>query len=67
MESDCKSEIKNFNEVLVKNGVKVLRPKNIDGLNQIFTRDIGFVIENKFFISIQLNREERRKKELKII
>ena len=44
LESDCISEIKNFNEILVKNGVKVLRPKNIDGLNQIFTRDIGFVI-----------------------
>ena len=65
LESDCKSEIKNFNEVLVKNGVKVLRPKNIDGLNQIFTRDIGFVIENKFFISNTIKQRGKEKEGIK--
>ena len=38
-------------EDLRKHNVKVIRPKNTDGLNQIFTRDISFVIENKFIIS----------------
>jgi len=37
-------------KVLLKYQIKVYRPQNIKGLNQIFTRDIGFVIENKFLI-----------------
>ena len=65
LENDCKSEIKNFNEVLVKNGVKVLRPENVDGLNQIFTRDIGFVIENKFFISNTIEQRGKEKEGIK--
>ena len=65
LESDCKSEIKKFNELLVKNGIKVLRPKNINGLNQIFTRDIGFVIENKFFISNTIQQRGKEKEGIK--
>ena len=34
--------------VLEKYNVKVYRPKVIEGYNQIFTRDIAFVIEDKF-------------------
>lgn len=46
----CK-EIKTFEDVLIQNGVEVLRPTNLPGIEQIFSRDIGFVIEDFFFIS----------------
>lgn len=36
--------------VFIKYDVKVYRPENIPSLNQIFCRDIGFVIEDKFII-----------------
>ena len=42
-----------------------LRPKNIDGLHQIFTRDIGFVIENKFFISNTIEQRGKEKEGIK--
>lgn len=41
-------ELEAVAEVFEKHGVKVLRPKIIENYNQIFTRDIGFVIEDKF-------------------
>lgn len=47
-EADMVTEIKAFADVLEKYGVKVYRPKIIEGYNQIFARDIGFVIEDKF-------------------
>lgn len=31
-------------------GVNVLRPRNLPGTNQIFTRDIGFVIDSKYIV-----------------
>ncbi len=50
-EEDICSEIKTFEEILLKNGVQIFRPSNIPNVDQIFTRDIGFVIEDNFFIS----------------
>ncbi len=50
-EDDIRNEIKTFEEVLIKNGIQVLRPTNLPKIEQIFTRDIGFVIEDYFFIS----------------
>ena len=35
-EEDCKIEIENFNNILFKNGVEVLRPNSIQNLDQIF-------------------------------
>ncbi|MDA8886405.1 arginine deiminase family protein [Bacteroidia bacterium] len=46
-EKNMVSEMESFAEVLLKHDVEVLRPTNIDHLNQIFTRDICFVIEDK--------------------
>lgn len=45
------AEIASFEAVLKKHGVEVLRPMNILRLNQIYARDIGFVIDNTFVIS----------------
>ena len=55
-------QIESFANVLKKHGVNVFRPLNIKGLNQIFSRDVAFVIEDKFFISnIIPNRESEIK------
>lgn len=47
-ESDMIYEMSAFQQVLQRYGVKVYRPTLIPNLNQIFARDIGFVIEDKF-------------------
>ncbi len=50
-EIDMLDELNQLEEVLVKYNVKVYRPKVIHDYNQIFSRDIGFVIDNFFIIS----------------
>ena len=58
-EEDMIYEMDCFEKVLVKHGVKVYRPEIIENYNQIFTRDISFVIEDTLFISnILPNREK---------
>ena len=47
-EKDMIEEMEAFASVLEKYGVKVYRPEIIPDYNQIFSRDIGFVIEDKF-------------------
>jgi len=49
LESDMIIELENFSNVLKKYGVIVHRPDNIYNCNQIFTRDVGFVIDSYFF------------------
>ena len=58
-ESDMVYEIARFKDVLERYGVTVLRPDEIDGLNQIFTRDIGFVIDD-FFIKSNILPDRSR-------
>ncbi|MFY7810236.1 MAG: dimethylarginine dimethylaminohydrolase family protein [Flavobacterium sp.] len=48
VEKDMVQEMEGFKTVLEKHGVKVYRPDMIENYNQIFTRDIGFVIDNIF-------------------
>ena len=50
-EEDMIKEISAFESVLKKYEVEVLRPRLIPNLNQIFTRDIGFVIDDLFIKS----------------
>ncbi|MBP4141493.1 amidinotransferase [Flavobacterium sp. P4023] len=57
-EQDMINEMQAFKNVLQKYDVAVYRPENIENYNQIFTRDIGFVIEDIFVKSnILPNRE----------
>ena len=59
LEVDMIPEMEAFAEVLKKYEVKVYRPELIENCNQIFTRDIGFVIEDKFIkANILPDREE---------
>jgi len=50
-EKDMITEMDAFNTVLIKHKVKVYRPEILENVNQIFTRDIGFVIDDLFFKS----------------
>ena len=50
-ESDMKAEMEAFEQVLKKYEVDVYRPEVLKDINQIFARDIGFVIEDKFIRS----------------
>ena len=51
VESAMIKEMEAFNQVFQKYDVKVFRPEMIENYNQIFTRDIGFVIDDTFVIS----------------
>ncbi|GJQ07610.1 hypothetical protein CAPN010_17680 [Capnocytophaga cynodegmi] len=48
IEKDMVAEMEAFRNVLEKYGVMVYRPEIIENCNQIFTRDIGFVIDDIF-------------------
>jgi N-dimethylarginine dimethylaminohydrolase len=58
-ESDMINEMDSFLKVLKKYNVTVFRPDNIENYNQIFTRDIGFVIGDVFVKSNILPDRER--------
>ncbi|MFV5694879.1 dimethylarginine dimethylaminohydrolase family protein [Flavobacterium sp. LB3P122] len=58
-ESDMIAEMEAFNKVLQKYNVTVFRPEMIANYNQIFTRDIGFVIDDIFIKSNILPDRER--------
>ena len=58
-ESEMVVEMEAFNAVLKKYQVTVFRPQLIENYNQIFTRDIGFVIDDKFIKSNILPDRER--------
>ena len=51
IEQDMINELRSFENILVKYGVKVYRPNQINNYNQIFTRDISFVIGDKIVLS----------------
>jgi N-dimethylarginine dimethylaminohydrolase len=59
LEADMVIEMEAFNSVLEKYGVTILRPEKIENYNQIFTRDIGFVIDDVFVKSNILPDRER--------
>jgi N-dimethylarginine dimethylaminohydrolase len=40
-----------FEKILLKYGVKVLHPRNLKNCNQVFARDVAFVLEDKIIIS----------------
>lgn len=44
-------EMSELEQALKRNGVEVLRPEPLQDYNQIFARDVSFVIDDTFFIS----------------
>ncbi len=59
IEADMVKEMEAFNAVFKKYEVKVFRPEMIENYNQIFTRDIGFVIDDIFIKANILPDRER--------
>jgi N-dimethylarginine dimethylaminohydrolase len=59
IESAMIKEMEAFNHVFQKYDVKVFRPEMIENYNQIFTRDIGFVIDDVFIKANILPERER--------
>ena len=58
-EEDMVNEMDAFAEVFQKYGVEVYRPKVLEDCNQIFARDIAFVLEDKLFHANILPDRER--------
>ena len=50
-EEDVIYEMSEFEKILKKHDVKVFRPEIIKDYNQVFARDVAFVIEDKMIIS----------------
>ena len=50
-EEDVTLEMEAFEKVLKKHNVQVFRPWMIEDLNQVFARDVGFVVDDKFIIA----------------
>lgn len=50
VEKDLITEMAAFNAIFEKYNVDVYRPENIENYNQIFSRDIAFVIDEKFIV-----------------
>lgn len=44
-------EMNELYKALVNNGVEVLRPEMVENYNQIFARDVSFVVDDTFFVS----------------
>ncbi|MFZ4106565.1 dimethylarginine dimethylaminohydrolase family protein [Flavobacterium sp.] len=59
VEADMVDEMEAFNKVFQKYDVQVFRPERIENYNQIFTRDIGFAIDDIFIKANILPDRER--------
>jgi len=64
LEKDIINEMEAFATVLKKYNVEVFRPDIIENYNQVFARDIAFVIDDKF---IKTNMIEDRAKEIEAL
>lgn len=58
-EEDMIVEMHDVEVILKKHGVVVYRPEILDDYNQIFARDISFVIDNKIIVANILPERER--------
>ncbi len=63
-EEDMLREVETFQSVLSRYGVEVLRPEPLPDTNQLFTRDLGFVIDEYFILSRMI--EDRRHEQVAI-
>lgn len=66
-EGDMVLEMEALNRVFEKYDVKVYRPNIINNYNQIFARDISFVVEDKLIISNILPEREKEIEAIKYV
>ena len=57
-EEDMVAEMESFAAILERYGVKVFRPEILKDVNQIFARDISFVIGDRFVVPNILKKRE---------
>jgi N-dimethylarginine dimethylaminohydrolase len=67
LEKDMVAEMEALDAVFQKYGVEVHRPQLIENYNQIFARDIGFVIEDTFIKANILPDREREQDAIQFI
>lgn len=60
-EEDLIVENEGFRAALEKHGVKVYRPEVLEDTNQVYARDIGFVIDDKFVMPNIIEDREHEK------
>ena len=46
-------------DILADEGVEVMNPDHIPGLEQVFARDVGLVIEDRFYRSVMIGERQR--------
>jgi len=66
-DEDMVQEMEALNQVFQKYGVTVYRPELIEDYNQIFSRDVAFVIDDKFMIANILEDRSREIEAMKPI
>lgn len=65
-EAAVRAELTGFRELLTRLGVEVLTPPPL-GTNQVFTRDIGFVLEDRFVVTSMVSDRAEEQKALRDI
>lgn len=60
-------EMSAFEKVLLKHDVQVFRPWSIDNCNQVFARDVGFVIDDKIINSNIIPDREDEKEAYEVV
>lgn len=66
-EEDVYKEMSAFEKVLTKHDVQVYRPWSIDNCNQVFARDVGFVIDDRIINSNIIPDREDEKEAYEVI
>ena len=51
LEADCQRELDGLASLLEAHDIKVLRPEVVNDLNQIFSRDIGVVVDDRMIVT----------------
>jgi len=64
LEKDIIFALNQFKNILLKHGVEVLRPSEVQDCNQVFTRDIAFVLFDKIIIPNIINERLTEQKGL---
>ncbi len=65
LEKDIVFALNQFKNILLKHGVEVFRPTEIPDCNQVFTRDIAFVLFDKIIIPNIINERSTEQEGLK--
>ena len=57
--ADVARQLTNLADVLLAQGIEVINPDPIPGLEQVFSRDVGLVIEDRFYRSVMIGERQR--------